>query len=138
MAGRRSAGIPLNRLTSGLQVGSLVKVADNSGARLVRIIGVKGYRGRLNRIPHAGVGAMVIVSVRKGTPQLRRQIVPAIIVRQKKMYRRRTGEWISFEENAVCITNPAGDPRGTEIRGPVAKETAEHWPRVAQASSIIV
>lgn len=138
MAKRRAAGKPLAKVSRGLQIGSLVRVADNSGARLVRIIGVKGYRGRLNRIPSAGVGTMVIVSIRKGTPQLRRQILPAIVIRQRKMYRRKNGDFIGFEDNAVCITNPAGDPRGSEIRGPVAKEAAEHWPRVAHTASIIV
>ncbi len=138
MAKRKAAGTPRVRLSTGLQVGSYVKVADNSGARLVQIIAVKGYKGRLNRVPPASVGDMVIVTVKKGTAQLRKQIVPAIVVRQVKPYRRENGDWIQFEDNAVVITNPAGDPRGNEARGPVAREAVSRWPRIGTISSKVV
>jgi large subunit ribosomal protein L14 len=138
MAKRKAAGTPRVRLSTGLQVGSYVKVADNSGARLVQIIAVKGYKGRLNRVPPAGVGDMVIVTVKKGTAQLRKQIMPAIVVRQAKPYRRENGDWIQFEDNAVVITNPAGDPRGNEARGPVAREAVSRWPRIGTISSKVV
>ncbi len=138
MAKRKAAGTPRVRLSTGLQVGSYVKVADNSGARLVQIIAVKGYKGRLNRIPFATVGDMVIVTVKKGTPQLRKQIMPAVVVRQAKPYRRESGEWIQFEDNAVVITNPAGDPRGNEARGPVAREAVSRWPRIGTIASKVV
>ncbi|MFX1514646.1 MAG: uL14 family ribosomal protein, partial [Promethearchaeota archaeon] len=98
----------------------------------------KGLHTRLTRYPSATVGDMVICSVTKGTPKLRRQIVPAIIVRQKKTYRRADGSWIHFPDNSAVVCSPEGDPRGTEIRGPVAKEAAERWPRVASKASIIV
>jgi len=81
---------------------------------------------------------MVIVSVKKGTPQMRRQVLPAIVIRQRKMYRRPNGLWVQFEDNAAVISSPEGSPRGSEIRGPVAKEAAERWPRVAHAASTIV
>ncbi len=138
MAKRKAAGTPRIRLSTGLQVGSYVKVADNSGARLVQIIAVKGYKGRLNRVPPASVGDMVIVTVKKGTAQLRKQIMPAIVVRQAKPYRRENGDWIQFEDNAVVITNPAGDPRGNEARGPVAREAVSRWPRIGTISSKVV
>ncbi len=138
MAKRKAAGTPRVRLSTGLQVGSYVKVADNSGARLVQIIAVKGYKGRLNRVPPASVGDMVIVTVKKGTAQLRKQIMPAIVVRQAKPYRRENGDWIQFEDNAVVITNPAGDPRGNEARGPVAREAVSRWPRIGTISSKVV
>jgi large subunit ribosomal protein L14 len=81
---------------------------------------------------------MVVVSVRKGTPDMRRRLFRAVVVRQKKPYRRAEGVWVQFEDNAAVIMTPEGEMRGSEIRGPVAKEAAERWPRVASAASIIV
>ena len=104
----------------------------------LRIIQVMGYKGRLRRVPAAAVGDMVVVSVRKGTPDMRKKIFHAIVVRQKKPYRRAEGYWVQFEDNAAVIMTTEGEMRGSEIRGPVAKEAAERWPRIASASSIIV
>jgi large subunit ribosomal protein L14 len=81
---------------------------------------------------------MVMVSVRKGTPDLRKQILPAVVIRQRKPFRRADGAWVEFEDNAAVIMTPEGEMKGSEIRGPVAKEAAERWPRIAGASSIIV
>ncbi len=138
MAKRKTVGRPQKHITAGLMVGSRIKCADNSGARIVQIIAVSRYRGRLNRIPRASVADMVMVSVKEGSPQRRKTIHPAIVIRQKKAYRRPDGTWIQFEENGVVLTNEVGDPLGSEIRGPVAKEAAEKWPRVAHVASIIV
>jgi len=126
------------RVSPGLQVGSYVNVTDNSGARVAMIIGVPGYRGRLRRVPQAGVGDKVIVSVKKGIPEMRKQIFPAVVVRQKRPYRRADGTWVSFEDNAVVIITPEGTLKGSEIRGPVAREAVERWPRIANMASIIV
>ena len=126
------------RINAGLQVGSYVKVTDNSGAKEVMIIGVPGYKGKLRRIPFAGVGDLVIVTVKKGTPEMRKQVMPAVIVRQKRPYRRPDGTWVSFEDNAVVIITPEGSVKGSEIRGPVAREAAERWPKIANLASIIV
>lgn len=125
-------------ITPGLPVGSLVKCADNSGAQEVRIIGVVGRKTRLRRLPGAAVGDMVIVSVRKGKPELRRQVLRAVVVRQRKPYRRMNGVWVQFEDNAVVIVGPDGDPKGTEIRGVVAKEAAERWPKIAALTAMVV
>jgi large subunit ribosomal protein L14 len=138
MARRKVTGISLPRLSKGVSVGTRLKCADNTGAKVIQIIAVKGFKGRLNRYPTASVGDMVIVSVKKGTPQMRRQVLPAIVIRQRKMYRRPNGLWVQFEDNAAVIASPEGSPRGSEIRGPVAKEAAERWPRVAHAASTIV
>lgn len=126
------------RVATGLQVGSYVKVADNSGAQEVMIIGVPGYKGRLRRLPAAGVGDLVIVSVKKGVPELRKQILPAVIIRQKRPFRRKDGTWVRFEDNAVVIVTPEGALKGSEIRGPVAKEAAERWPRIANLATIVI
>ncbi|ALU11357.1 50S ribosomal protein L14 [Ignicoccus islandicus DSM 13165] len=126
------------KITTGLQVGSYVKVTDNSGAKVAQIIGVPGYHGRLRRIPPAGVSDMVVVTVKKGTPEMRHQVVRAIVVRQKKPFRRPDGTWVAFEDNAVIIVNEDGSPKASEVRGPVAREVVERWPRVGNVVSIVV
>ncbi|MGP3666983.1 MAG: 50S ribosomal protein L14 [Candidatus Bathyarchaeota archaeon] len=126
------------RISKGVPVGAIIRCADNTGAKELRVIQVVGYKGRHRRIPAAGVGDMVMVSVRKGTPDMRKQIFPAVLIRQKMPYRRVDGTRIQFEDNAAVIMTPEGELKGTEIRGPVAKEAAERWPRVASISSMII
>jgi large subunit ribosomal protein L14 len=126
------------KISKGLPAGSVVKCTDNTGAKELRVIQVIGYKGRLRRVPAAAVGDMIVVSVRKGTPDMRRKIFRAVVVRQRKPYRRAEGIWIQFEDNSAVIMTPEGEMRGSEIRGPVAKEAAERWPRIASAASIIV
>ena len=120
--------------TRGLQNGSEINVIDNTGAKVIEIITVPGY----HRVPSAGVGDMVIASVKKGTPQMRRQIVFAVIVRQRRPMRRPDGTMIFFEDNAAVITTDTGETKGTDIKGPVAREAAERWPRIAATASVIV
>jgi large subunit ribosomal protein L14 len=140
MPKKKKYGAVLSRfgVNTGLQVGSYVPVADNSGAKEVMIIAVPQVKTRLRRLPAAGVGDIVVVTVKKGTPQMRKQVTYAVIVRQKRPFRRPDGTWVAFEDNAVVIVNPDGTPRGSEIRGPIAREAAERWPRVAKIASIIV
>ncbi len=126
------------RIARGLPAGSTLKCADNSGAKIVRLINVSGYKGRLRRLPAACVGDMVKVSVVKGSPELRKQIFPAVIVRQRRPFKRREGTWLQFEDNAAVLMTPEGEIKGTEIRGPVAREAAERWPRVAGLADIII
>jgi large subunit ribosomal protein L14 len=138
MAKRKAAGTPRVRSAAGIQVGTKIKVADNSGARIIQVISVAGYRGRLNRYPRASVGDMVIASVKKGNPKLRRTIVRAIVVRQRRPFTRESGEMISFEDNAVVIVNPQGDPRSNEAKGPIAREAINRWPRIGTIASTVV
>jgi large subunit ribosomal protein L14 len=126
------------KLSKGLIPGSVLKCADNTGARVLRLIQVIGYKGRLRRYPKASVGDRITISVRKGVPEMRKKMFQAVIVRQRKPYRRVDGVWIQFEDNAAAIITPDGEMKGSEIRGPVAKEAAERWPRVASAARIIV
>ena len=95
-------------ISAGIQVGTMLKVADNSGAREIMVIGVPGYKSRLRRLPKASVGDLVIASVKKGTPEMRRQIVRAVIVRQRMPYRRPDGVRVVFEDNAAVIITPEG------------------------------
>lgn len=140
MPKKKKYGAVLSRfgVNTGLQVGSYVKVADNSGAREVMIINVPQVKGRLRRIPAAGVGDLVVVTVKKGTPQMRKQVTYAVIIRQRRPFRRPDGTWVSFEDNAVVIVSQDGTPKGSEIRGPVAKEAADRWPKIAKMATIII
>jgi large subunit ribosomal protein L14 len=126
------------KLSRGLQPPSVLRCTDNTGARTLRLVQVMGYKGRLRRYPSATVGDKVTVSVRHGTPDMRKKIFQAVIVRQRKAFRRVDGVWIQFEDNAAVIITPDGEMKGSEIRGPVAREAAERWPRIASASSTIV
>ncbi len=121
-----------------LPTGARLICADNTGARELEIIAVKGYKGVRRRYPAAGVGDIVVVSVKKGTPEIRKQVHYAVIIRQRKEYRRSDGTRVKFEDNAAVITNERGDPRGSEIRGPVAREAAERFPKIGTIATIIV
>ncbi len=122
----------------GILVGTRLKVADNSGAKEVMVIGVPGLKTRLRRIPFATVGDLVVVTVKKGNTELVGQIMHAVIIRQKKPFKRPDGTWVAFEDNACVIVTPEGMPKGTEIRGPVAKEAAERWSGISNLATIIV
>ena len=92
-----------SRLVAALNLGTLTVVADNSGGKLARIVAVKRAKGRRGRQFAAGIADRVKVSIRKGIPEMRKQVFDAVIVRQKKEFRRLTGERISFSDNAVAI-----------------------------------
>lgn len=115
-------------MTLGLPVGAIMNCADNSGARNLYIISVKGIGARLNRLPAGGVGDMVMATVKKGKPELRKKVHPAVIVRQSKPWKRFDGVFLYFEDNAGVIVNPKGEMKGSAITGPVGKEAAELWP----------
>lgn len=134
----KGVGKPKTKISKGINVGSIIKCTDNSGAKELRLVQVIGYKGRHRRVPAAAVGDIVVVSVRKGAPDMRKKIFHAVIVRQRKPYRRPEGIWVQFEDNAAVIITPEGEMRGSEIRGPVAREAAERWPRIASAASIII
>ena len=126
------------KISRGLAAGCVIKCADNSGARVLRLVQVLGYHGRQRRVPNASVGDMIVVSVRKGTPDMRKKLFKAVIVRQRKPFRRPEGNWVQFEDNAAVIITPEGEMRGSEIRGPVAREAAERSAKIASASTIII
>jgi large subunit ribosomal protein L23e len=121
-----------------VQVGACINCADNTGGKNLYIISVYGIKGRLNRLPAASPGDMVMASVKKGKPELRKKVTPAIVVRQRKTFRRLDGVFIFFEDNAGVIVNNKGEMKGSAVLGPVAKECADQWPRIAaNASSIL-
>lgn len=127
------------RITKGIQHGSRVETCDNSGAKIVKVISVKGGKTVKNRIPKAGIGDLVLVSVVAGRPDMRKQVVPAIIVRQRKEYRRMDGTRIKFEDNAVVVLkDDKGNPKGTIFKGAIAKEATARWPALAKIAKIVV
>ncbi|MDG6220705.1 MAG: 50S ribosomal protein L14 [Candidatus Thermoplasmatota archaeon] len=124
--------------TRGLPVGAKIKCADNTGAKIIQIVTVPKYHGVRRRYPSAGIGDMLVVSVKKGTPDMRRQLFKAVIVRQKRPFFRADGTAVQFEDNAAVIVTDTGETKGSEIKGPVAREAAERWPRIAATASTIV
>jgi len=126
------------RQTRGLLVGAKIDCIDNTGAKVVQIVQVMKYHGRRKRVPSAGIGDMIIVTVKKGTPELRKQLFPAVIVRQRRPFRRPDGTMVSFEDNAVVLVTKTGETKGSDIKGPVAREAAERYSRIAATASVIV
>ena len=104
-----------------IQQESMVKVADNSGAKKALVIRVLGGTRRR----YAGLGDKVIVAVKDALPNgtvKKSEVAKAVVVRTVKETRRKDGTYIRFDENAVVIINDQGEPRGTRIFGPVARE----------------
>ena len=124
--------------TRGLLNGSRLNVIDNSGAKEIEIITVPRYHGVARRVPSAALGDMVIASVKKGTPAMRKQVVFAVVVRQRRPTRRADGTMVYFEDNAAVIVTDTGETKGTDIKGPVAREAADRWPRIAATANTIV
>ncbi|VVB78793.1 50S ribosomal protein L14 [uncultured archaeon] len=127
------------RLTKGLNFGSFALASDNSGARIVKIVGLKGSKTRRGRQQYVKIGDHVKISVRKGNPEIVGQVFDAVVIRQKKPYRRNTGERVAFQDNAVCLLkDEKGNPKGTQIKGPIAKEVADKWPFLAKIAKFIL
>lgn len=107
-----------------IQLRSLVKVADNSGAKIVQCFKILGgTRHRWGQL-----GDIIVVSVREAEPrkQVKKgEVVKAVIVRQKKSFRRLDGSYVRFDENAVVIIDNNKEPKGTRILGPVPRELKE-------------
>ncbi|MEW5997060.1 MAG: 50S ribosomal protein L14 [Candidatus Micrarchaeota archaeon] len=118
-------------VTRGLSIGTRLLCHDNSGARELQIIGVLRAGSVRGRVPSAGVGSVVIAAVKKGNPDMVKKVVRALIIRQKKEFRRPSGLRVSFEDNAAVLITEEGLPVGTEIKGVVAKEVAERFSKVA-------
>lgn len=127
------------KITKCLLTGSEVETCDNSGAKVIRIFTVVGRKTKQGRIASCGVGDLVMASVRRGRPDMRKQVVYAVIVRQKKEFRRPDGLRVKFEDNAaVVLKDDKGNPKGTIFKGAIAKEVCERWPAVAKVASIVV
>merc|ERR1719161_1386701 len=88
-------------------------------------------------MPSGGPGDMCLCSVKKGKPELRKKVLKGVIIRQRKAWRRSDGVFLYFEDNAGVIVNDKGEMKGSAIQGPVAKECAELWPKIASCAPAI-
>jgi len=129
--------ISANRVKS-LLLKSICTCSDNSGAKEVEIIAVIGFKGKKRMSPSAGIADMVIVVVKKGKPEIRKKVEKAVIVRVAKEYRRANGLHVKFEDNAVVLVDEKGLPKASEIKGVVAKEVGERWPKIAGMASAVI
>ena len=128
-----------SRVTRALPVYSRVETCDNSGAKIIKIFTVVGLKTVKGRIGSGGVGDLVQATVKSGRPDMRKQVVYAVIVRQRKEYRRADGTRIKFEDNsAVVLKDDKGNPKGTIFKGAIAKEACERWPGIAKIASMVV
>lgn len=125
-------------ITRAIPVSTELVCADNTGAKILRVIQVTKYKGRVSRMPSAAVGDFVTVVVKKGPSELKKQIFGAVIVRQKYPIMRLGGLRVTFEDNAGVLVTPEGEIKGTDIKGPVAIEAAERWPRIANLAPMII
>ncbi|MEO2154393.1 MAG: uL14 family ribosomal protein [Nanoarchaeota archaeon] len=124
----------------GIPVGTYVKVADNSGAQIVYVFAIKGAKPRARQRAHAMVGDIVIGSVVKGKPDMRKKVVYGVVVRQKKEFRRPNGMRVKFEDNAIVILREIENfmPKGSIIKGPIAKEVADRFSTIAKIATMIL
>jgi large subunit ribosomal protein L14 len=124
--------------TRALNLGAYMTSSDNSGAKIVKLVGVKKGKSKKGRQSYAKIADWVKVSVRKGIPDMKGKVFDAVIIRQKRQYKRKTGERVAFEDNAVAILkDEKGNPKGTQIKGPIAREVLERWPSVAKIAKIV-
>ncbi len=127
------------KLTNGLNIGSSALASDNSGARIVKIVGLKGMKTKRGRQQYIKLGDMIKISVRKGDPKMKGEVFDAVVIRQVKPFRRLTGERVAFTDNAVALLkDEKGNPKGTQIKGPIAKEAAERYPFLAKIAKFIL
>jgi large subunit ribosomal protein L14 len=140
--GRKGGGLkPLRaKITKSINVGSWIKVADNSGPKVVKVVNIRGYHGVKDRQPKCGVGDTVFVVVKAGSPDTMHKKFPAVIVRQRKEYRRLDGTRLCFEDNACTIVKDIEkyEPQGTILRGPLPKEISLRFPHITKIASKIV
>jgi len=127
------------KATRGLNIGSMVIASDNSGARIVRIVSVKKGKVSKGTQQYAKIADHVKVSVRAGKPEMKGEVFDAVIIRVKRSYRRKTGERVMFEDNAVALFKDAkGNPKGTQIKGPVAREVAERFKAIGKIAQFVL
>ncbi len=126
------------KATKGLTQKTWCTCSDNSGAKEGYIMSVFRFKGKRRTMPKAGIGDMVKFVIKKGKPEMRKKVEKAVVIRVKKEYRRATGERIKFEDNAVVLVDDKGLPKASEIKGVVAKEAAERFPKIGGISAGVV
>lgn len=124
-----------------IQPQTIVSVADNSGGKIARVFKVLGGHRRR----YARIGDMVVVAIQVAEPRKpvkKKDVIRAVVVRQKKQLRRKDGSYIAFDENAVVLIEKRGKemvPRGNRVFGPVPRELAERgWQSIISAAQEVV
>ncbi len=121
-----------------IQERSILKVADNSGAKIVRVFRVLGGTKRR----YAQIGDIVVASVQVAEPRKaiqKKDIVKAVIVRQRNVYRRKDGSYVRFDENSAVLVDAKNEPRSTRIFGPIPREMKERgFEKIATMAEEIV
>ena len=127
-------------VSRGLPSGSTIHIADNSGARIAKIITVKSYKTRTRKKQCAAIADLCTCNVIAGKPDMRHKVVPVVIIRQKQGYKRADGTTVKFEDNAGIVLRDVklGMPKGTVIKGPIAKEVAIRWSQLAKIASMVL
>ena len=128
------SGHPVNALNKKTRL----VCADNSGAKILEIIAIRGYKGKRCTMPAGGVASAIWCRLYKGDEKLAHQVHRAVVIRQRKEYRRKNGLHIEFEDNAAIIVDDKFMPKGTMIKGPVAREVIERYPSIAKIASMVV
>lgn len=126
------------KVSRGLPIGAIVTCADNSGAKELQIISVRGFKSHRKLVPSAGVACLVTCRVYRGVEKVRHEMMKAVIVRQRRPWKRANGMWISFEDNAAVVVDDKFDPKGTFIKGPIAKEVVERFSTIGKLASMVV
>jgi len=129
-----------SNVSKALPIGARIDIVDNSGARIAQIMTVVGYKTRTKLLMAAGIGDLVKVAVKEGKPDMRHKMADVVIIRQKKEFTRPDGTKVQFEDNAGIVLKDTrlGLPKGTMLKGPIAKEVAIRWPAVAKIATMIL
>ena len=117
---------------------TILVAADNYGGKELGLITVLKYKGRKRGHPVAGIASLIVVVIKKGKPEVRKKVEHAVIIRTRKEYRRASGIRIKFEDNAAVIVDDKGVPKGSEIKGVVAREVGERWPKVSGIAPMVI
>ena len=125
-------------VTKGLTRRTHCVCADNSGAKDVVIISVFGHKTRKKMSPKAGIADLVTVVIKKGNPEMRKKVERAVVVRVRMPFRRADGMRVAFDDNAVVLVDEKGLPKASEVKGVVAKEVGERWPKIAGLAQAVV
>lgn len=127
-----------SNISKTLEPGTKLVCADNSGAKELKIIGVKARKGTRQRRTNAGVSDTVVVRVTKGDQEVKGEVFNAVVIRQRQEYQRPKGLRISFEDNAAVLLEESDIPKGNRIKGVVAKEVVERHAAIGKIASMVV
>lgn len=140
--GRKGGGLkPVKaKISKSINVGSYINVVDNSGAKIAKVINVRGYHGVKGRQPRCGVGDTIFIVVKKGNQDTAHKTFPAVLIRQKKVFRRLNGIRLAFEDNACVLVKEIDkyEPLGTAIKGPIPREISLRFPNIAKVAFKVV